>query len=138
MNETVRDQFGYEISRGDIITYPVRQSSSLWMSVGVVKDVKTKMDTWKRPVHSVSVVIVAPKSWNDKTLVTRNTTMSSPSRTTIVHQFNLEAMPDEGYGVITRTTMAALRQIRKTIMENRDVPKSIPPLPSGPDNGSVV
>lgn len=38
----VKDQFGTIIQPGDIIIYPTRQSSSLWMNVALVTEISEK------------------------------------------------------------------------------------------------
>jgi hypothetical protein len=81
--------FGNEIKIGDMVAYPVRQSSSLWMGYGKVIELipglpylqfqntaEDKMENymWKRP-PSLSVMIRTKHwKWNDATQTGENTT----------------------------------------------------------------
>ena len=45
---TVNDFFGNKIQQGDLLVYPGRQSSSIWMNVGVV----TRIENGKAHIRS--------------------------------------------------------------------------------------
>lgn len=134
----VYDQLGFEIQIGDIITYPVRQSSSLWMSFGVVREITTRVDWNDQELATIKLAVVSTKFLDDDTLFVRNTSMETPSRATVVHQFLENNLPETSYYGLNQRILCGLRTIRKAIMENKDVPKELQYIPSGPNNRSVV
>ena len=64
-----KDQFGNEIKAGDIITYPGRQGSSLWMNVARVKEVTKAERYWSNDLHPCLKIERVGTRWNwDKTI----------------------------------------------------------------------
>ena len=73
--EIVKDCLGNEILPGYIISYPVRQSSSMWMSFSVVREVEM-VEGYRGAKPKLRVTNVSFESWNatineSKTTVTK-------------------------------------------------------------------
>lgn len=62
----VKDQFGQEIGIGDIITYPGRQGSRLWMRNGVVLQLHEGPPGWE-PTYWATVIIIVDGKWDTLT-----------------------------------------------------------------------
>lgn len=56
----ITDMFGKVLKIGDTIAYPSRRSSSLWMIVAVIEDIKTKTRRWKSDEYTYLVTRKMP------------------------------------------------------------------------------
>ncbi len=63
----IRDQFGQEIKIGDIITYPGRQGSDLWMRSGVVSQLHEGPPRWDNEPTYWATVIIVVNAWDTLT-----------------------------------------------------------------------
>lgn len=112
----MKDMLGNKIKVGDMVTYPVRRSSSMWMSYGrVVKcdegienpDPLTNHPTWQYLNPSLKVRI-GPRNWwdPDAERLPRVVTVRSLDRLTIVprSQFNEEDRTFFGLGTAIERT----------------------------------
>ena len=74
------DLLGRPIRIGDIITYPGRQSSSMWMSHAVVREIEV-VDGFHGTTAKLKVTSVHLESWNE-TVSVKKTTITSLDRVT--------------------------------------------------------
>lgn len=83
----VRDILGREIHSGDVITYPGRHSSQLYVSVGIVVEVDDK----------VLKIVSATRSWRRPDgwdVASRMSRINLPERSTIVDPSAITSNPD--------------------------------------------
>lgn len=73
----MKDQFGKQLKYRDIVTYPVRQSSNLWMQVGMIYDIDEE--------KGIGVVVMGRKKVDDNIFYTpRKTRCANGDRMTKV------------------------------------------------------
>ena len=85
MNETdfqPTDLLGRQINVGDIITYPGRQSSSMWMNHAIVREILI-VDGFRGESAKLKVTSVHLETWNE-TVSVKKTTITSLERTTVL------------------------------------------------------
>ena len=76
------DLLGRQISVGDIITYPGRQSSSMWMNHAIVREIQI-VDGYRGESAKLKVTSVHLETWNE-TVSVKKTTITSLERTTVL------------------------------------------------------
>ena len=76
------DLLGRQINVGDIITYPGRQSSSMWMNHAIVREILI-VDGFRGESAKLKVTSVHLETWNENVSV-KKTTITSLERTTVL------------------------------------------------------
>lgn len=71
----LKDFFGTDLRAGDIIAYPGRYGSSLWVNVAKVLSVNAES----------AVVLKAQRNYSDEFVGTRRTTLSRTNRAVVLH-----------------------------------------------------
>lgn len=85
---TTTDILGNPIEVGSILTYPVRQSSSMWMSYSVVERIELIKPYWRDELQPFLYVTYVGKprwSWkSDQPVTVRKTSISRVDRVTVL------------------------------------------------------
>lgn len=95
-----KDMLGNTLKAGSIITYPVRQSSSMWMNLAVVLDVEVKeRGGWYKDEQAVTYpvlkVLTVGTDWMGKKVTTRKTYVERLDRVVSLRSALLHPLDNE-------------------------------------------
>lgn len=102
------DVLGRKIKIGDVITYPVRQSSSMWMSKAIVYDIEYNKPYWRDQDTYRALLKVLVPGWSEY--------KETLSKRTVVNWENAVILPVTNIHKFKDKNLQKLQELRKKVL----------------------